>query len=140
MSTLTSIESVARKLDDARASRLKTVAVDFDSYLRAREADIGNIKTPNEFREDLLDEFFGDPRQHGLDLPWIKTRDKFLIRPAEVTIWTGFNGHMKSMCTGYVLLHLLSLGEKACIASFEMKPRKTLRLSLIHISEPTRQP
>ena len=127
MSTLTSIESVARKLDDARSSRLKTEHVDFDGYLRAREADIGNIKSPNEFREDLLDEFFGDPRQHGLDLPWIKTRDKFLIRPAEVTIWTGFNGHMKSMCTGYVLLHLLSLGEKACIASFEMKPRKTLR-------------
>lgn len=127
MSSLTSIESVARKLDNARATRLKTETVDFDNYLRAREEDIGNIKAPNDFREDLIDEFFGDPRQYGLELPWLKTRDKFLVRPGEVTIWTGFNGHMKSMCTGFVLLHLLSQGEKACVASFEMKPRKTLR-------------
>ena len=127
MSTLTSIESVARNLDKARATRLKTETVDFDAYLSAREADIGNIKTPKSFKEDLIEEFFGDPRLHGGDLPWIKLRDLFLIRPGEVTIWTGFNGHMKSMCTGYALLHLMSKGEKACIASFEMKPRKTLR-------------
>jgi twinkle protein len=127
MASLTSIESVARQLDDVRQTRLSTKTVDFDAYLRAREDDIGNIKRPNDFRDDLIDEFFGDPRQHGLELPWSKTTDNFLIRPGEVTIWTGYNGHMKSMCTGYVLLHLMSLGEKACIASFEMKPRKTLR-------------
>jgi twinkle protein len=34
---------------------------------------------------------------------------------------------MKSMCTGFVMLHLLTQDQKVCIASFEMKPRKTLR-------------
>ena len=128
MSSLTSIEAVATQLDKVRrASRLKTESVDFDSYLRAREDDIGNIKVASNYREELIDEFFGDPRQHGIDLPWVKSQDKFLVRSGEVTIWTGFNGHMKSMCTGYVLLHLMSQGQRACIASFEMNPRKTLR-------------
>lgn len=127
MSSLTYIERIAGELDNARASRLKEQSVDFDAYLQAREDDIGRIKTPKSFGDELIDEFFGDPRQHGLDLPWIKTRENFLIRPGEVTVWTGFNGHMKSMCTGFVMLHLLTQDQKVCIASFEMKPRKTLR-------------
>lgn len=127
MSSLTSIESVARRLDDARATRLKESKVDFDSYLKAREEDIGNIKTTTNFRDDLIEEFFGDSTESGLRLPWQKSHDKFLVRPGEVTIWTGFNGHMKSMATGYVMLELMRQDAKVCIASFEMKPRKTLR-------------
>jgi twinkle protein len=34
---------------------------------------------------------------------------------------------MKSMCTTYVALALMEQGEKVCIASFEMKPRRTLK-------------
>lgn len=127
MASLTSIESVARKLDEARSSRLKETTVDFDSYLKAREEDIGNIKSTTNFREDLIEEFFGDSTESGLRLPWHKSHDKFLVRPGEVTIWTGFNGHMKSMATGYVMLELMRQDAKVCIASFEMKPRKTLR-------------
>lgn len=143
MSSLISIESVARKLDEARESRLLEEHIDFDSYIRAREEDIGNIKTSTDFREDLVDEFFGDARSSGLSLPWQKSEDKFLVRPGEVSVWTGFNGHMKSMCTGYVMLHLmLREQQRCCIASFEMKPRKTLRrmasqaLGMKHPTEP----
>ena len=127
MSSITSIESVARKLDEARATRLKETAVDFDAYMKARDEDIGRVKTPASFGEELLDEFFGNPEQYGKTLPWFKSHDLFAIRPGEVTVWTGFNGHMKSMCTGYAMLDLVRQGEKVCIASFEMKPRKTLK-------------
>lgn len=127
MSSIVSIESVARQLDEARSTRLKETRVDFDAYLKARDEDIGNIKTPASFRDELMDELFGDPRQHGLALPWHKAADLFLLRPGEVTIWTGFNGHGKSFVTGYVMLHLMKQDSKVCIASFEMKPRKTLR-------------
>lgn len=128
MSSITSIESIARKLDEARSTRLKETKVDFDAYLKAREEDIGNIKTPKSFADELVDEFFGDPRQHGKPLPWQKTGDKFLIRTGELTIWTGFNGHGKSMVSGFVALdQIIRHDEKICIASFEMKPSKTLR-------------
>lgn len=128
MSSLFSVESVATRLDEMRASRIKETPIDFEAYMRARDEDIGRIKDAKSFRDDLIDEYFGDPRQHGLPLPWRKTEELFLIRPGEVTVWTGFNGHMKSMVTGYAMLHLLcEEKQKVCIASFEMKPRKTLR-------------
>jgi twinkle protein len=127
MSSLTSITAVAERLDAARNTRLKETRVDFDSYMKGRETDIGNIKQSTDFREELIDEFFGDQEQSGKALPWIKSRDLFRVRPGEVTVWTGYNGHMKSMVTGYVMLDLMHQGEKVCMASFEMKPRKTLR-------------
>jgi twinkle protein len=127
VSSITSIESVARRLDEARNSRLKETKVDFEAYMRARHEDVANIRKTTDFRAEVIDEFFGDQFANGKELPWLKTRDKFLVRPGELTIWTGFNGHMKSMVTGFTMLHLMQQGEKVCIASFEMKPRKTLK-------------
>ncbi|MFN7323052.1 MAG: AAA family ATPase [bacterium] len=143
MSSITYIEKVAERLDAERTSRLQQTTVDFDAYLQAREDDIGRIKVAEGFRDGLIEEFFGDERRDGLTLPWPKSHDKFLVRPGEVTVWAGFNGHMKSMVTGYVMLHLmLREDQKCCVASFEMRPTKTLRrmasqaLGMKHPTEP----
>lgn len=127
MATLSSIEKTALSLDQFRQTRVREQAVDFDGYMKAREEDVGRIKSSADFRGDLHDEFHGDADLQGCILPWQKTEDRFRLRRGEVTIWAGFNGHMKSMVTGYVSLALMDQGEKCCIASFEMKPRKTLR-------------
>lgn len=124
---LTSIEKAAAKLDERRQSRLRDTSVDFEAYMKARDEDIGKVKDAKSFREDLHEEFFGEEEMRGLHLPWREAGHDFRIRPGEVTLWAGYNGHMKSMVTGYVMMHLLHQGQKACIASFEMKPRKTLR-------------
>jgi twinkle protein len=44
-----------------------------------------------------------------------------------VTIWAGGNGSGKSLMTGQVALGLIKQGQKVCIASFEMKPKITLK-------------
>lgn len=59
-------------------------------------------------------------------MPWRKTHQLVQFRPGEVTIWGGANGQGKSLVTGQVALSLCSQSEKVCIASFEMKPMKTL--------------
>lgn len=59
-------------------------------------------------------------------MPWRKTHQLVQFRPGEVTIWGGANGQGKSLVTGQVALSLCSQAEKVCIASFEMKPMKTL--------------
>jgi len=41
-------------------------------------------------------------------------------------VWGGANGNGKSLVTGQIALSMCSQGEKVCIASFEMKPLKTL--------------
>jgi twinkle protein len=44
----------------------------------------------------------------------------------EVTVWTGRNGHGKSLVLNQVTLAAMHQGDRVCIASFEMHPRKTL--------------
>lgn len=119
--TLTTVEATA----NGRVVREKPV--DLDAYMQARDDDIGRIKAAPSYRDELVDEFHGDSEAKGAKLPWERTHDRWRIRRGELTIWTGFNGHCKSMVTGYVASALMRQGEKVCIASFEMKPRKTLR-------------
>jgi twinkle protein len=127
MASLTSVEKVAIQLDEFRKTRVKETPVDFEAYMKAREEDQALVKPAEDFRDGLHEEFYGDEKMLGLHLPWNKVDDKFRIRSGELTDWAGFNGHMKSIVTGYVLLNLLHQGEKGCVLSFEMKPRKTLR-------------
>jgi twinkle protein len=127
MASLSSVEKTAIQLDEFRKTRLKETPVDFEAYMQSRDADTALVKPAEDFRDLLASEFSGEATLAGLGLPWVKLSDKFRIRRGELTLWTGFNGHMKSMVTGYVMLELMRQAEKVCIASFEMKPQKTLR-------------
>jgi twinkle protein len=54
------------------------------------------------------------------------THGKLLLRPAELSIWTGINGHGKSQMLGQVLLGAMEQGARVCIASLEIKPKRLL--------------
>lgn len=125
--TLTSIEKAAIQLDEFRKTRLKDKPIDFDGYMQARDSDVALIKPAEDFRDGLHEEFHGEESAQGMYLPWLKVQDKWRVRNGELTVWSGFNGHRKSMLTGFVLLELMKQGQKGCVLSFEMKPRKTLR-------------
>ena len=59
-------------------------------------------------------------------LPWKRTRDKIRFRPGEVTLWSGMNGHGKSLALGQAMVGFVCQREPVCIASFEMRPVVTL--------------
>jgi twinkle protein len=83
------------------------------------------LKRASEYTQAVIDEFYpSGGKLPGFDMPWAKIPFRFLR--GEVTIITGCNGHGKSLLWGQVLLMGALQGEKACIASFEMHPRKTL--------------
>lgn len=124
---LTSIENTAIELDEYRKSRLKETNVDFDAYMAAREKEIALVKPAEDFRDQLVDEFYGEDEHKGLYLPWRRLDSRFRIRRGEVTDWVGYSGAMKSTVLGYVVLELMRQDEKAALLSFEMKPRKSLR-------------
>lgn len=48
----------------------------------------------------------------------------FEFRGGEVTVWTGYNGHGKSLMLNQVLLGLLTQGERAVVFSGEMTPER----------------
>ena len=84
------------------------------------------VRPASFYVQALLDRLDSGVKEQQAFMPWEKTRDLIQFRPGEVSIWGGPNGSGKSLVTGQVALSLAAQGEKVCIASFEMKPTKTL--------------
>ena len=84
----------------------------------------------NEVYADLI-----NPVSHvPVTMPWPKSLGKFEFRPGEVTLWAGSNGGGKSLITGQVALSLVQQGQTICIASFEMKPKRSVQRMLRQFS------
>lgn len=100
--------------------------IDWRAYMADTDAH-HRVKPASHWTDDLNDEF-GAPGGYCPHprLPWAKLWDRISIRPGEVSLWFGFNGHGKSLLLGQVIVGQCAQGAKACIASFEMRPRKTL--------------
>lgn len=99
--------------------------VDFDQYMQATEAK-QRIKPASIYVQAIIDRARNPQPQRHVVMPWAKTRKLLQFRRGEVTVWGGENGSGKSLITGQVALSLCAQDERACIASFEMKPTKTL--------------
>lgn len=104
--------------------------MDFSAYLV--ETDAKHKVRPLQAWQDLyFDRVMGKtPTITGARLPWAKVGDRVAFSPGEVSLWVGTNGHGKSLLLGQCALSFATQGEKVCIASFEMRPHKTIeRLS-----------
>jgi twinkle protein len=55
-----------------------------------------------------------------------KARGLLHFRPGEVTVWSGYNGHRKSMFTSQAMIDLAAQGERVLIVSLEMMPWRTM--------------
>lgn len=107
------------------AEYLSADMIDFAAYMRETEPQ-EKVRPAREYVQDLIDDLGTERQEQKSYLPWDKTHSMFAFRPGEVTLWGGVNGHGKSLMTGLTALSLCCQGERVCIASFEMKPRKTL--------------
>lgn len=77
-------------------------------------------------------EFFGQvkamlyPAASEVMLPRLLLGDRyedcFEFRPGELSVWTGINGHGKSLMLNQVQVGLMHQGEKVCVFSGEMTP------------------
>lgn len=99
--------------------------IDFAKFEAETEAK-QKVRPAGEFIQDLIDELGTIRKIDHSYLPWEKTHRLFQFRPGEVTLWFGVNGHGKSLITGMSALSLCVQEQRVCIASFEMKPRKTI--------------
>jgi len=99
--------------------------IDFALYEHETEAQ-QKVKPAALWVQALIDNIRNPVRQKRAVMPWRKTHSQIAFRPGEVTIWGGANGNGKSLVTGQIALSLCAQDERVCIASFEMKPAKTL--------------
>lgn len=56
-----------------------------------------------------------------------KDLDWFEFRPGELTVWTGYNGHGKSLLLSQVLLGLMQQEQRVVVFSGEMTPERQLK-------------
>lgn len=99
--------------------------IDFSAYLRETES-AQKVKPASVYVAELIESLRNHKTEPKSYLPWEKTHSLVQFRPGEVTLWGGVNGHGKSLMTGQASLSLMAQGERVCIASFEMKPKRTL--------------
>jgi twinkle protein len=120
------IQKRAKDLDEARRIRIvKPDEVDFEKYIKAN--DVGQkVRGAVDFLEEVREDFINPKEEPQQVMPWPKTHQGFGFRAGEVTLYAGGNGGGKSMVTGQIALHLIKQGQKVMIASFEMKPKRTL--------------
>jgi twinkle protein len=99
--------------------------IDFSVYEHETNAK-QKVKPASLWVRELIERIKNPVKEIRSVMPWRKTHAQVQFRPGEVTVWGGANGQGKSLVTGQVMLSLCSQGEKVCVASFEMKPIKTL--------------
>lgn len=112
---------------------LNSEEIDFEQYLKLTEAHM-KVKDVSVFIDELKEDVANPVIEKKISMPWSKTIDHFNFRSGEVTLYAGTNGSGKSLITGQVALGLIKQGQKVCIMSFEMKPKRTIMRMLRQFS------
>ncbi|CAN5715286.1 DnaB-like helicase C-terminal domain-containing protein [soil metagenome] len=102
---------------------------DFDQYFRndQQNVDPAKIKPASAWLDQVIDRFHGDTTASSWkSLGFDKMRGLFDLRPGEVTLWTGVNGHGKTTFLSHAILNVMHGGSRACLASLEMTPATTM--------------
>lgn len=135
-------KELARRLGIERCKRVHLPEKDANEYLQkgadgsdfwdaARDAkplDPEEMRQASEFIDRVKSMFYPaheDSRDPVLRLD--KDLDWFEFRRGELTVWTGYNGHGKSLFLSQVMLGLMQQGERAMVFSGEMTPERQLK-------------
>lgn len=85
----------------------------------ARTLDPSELRNAADFADAVWDEY--TRIDTGLLLPWRNTHERVKLRPGELSIWAGVNGHGKSAAVGHVVGYLAAGGTRCCVASMEWR-------------------
>lgn len=101
--------------------------IDFDSYFADQTDESAKVRPASEWTDAVIDRFYGQGSSaHWTPTGFDKLAGKFDIRPGEVTVWAGVNGHGKTTYLSHIALNLMQAGQKACLMSLEMKPAASM--------------
>lgn len=85
--------------------------IDFDAYMQATESD-HRVVSADTFIDEVIDYFHNEEAPKGAAMPWQKTANVIRFRQGEVTLWTGMNGHGKSLVLGQTCVSLVMQKER----------------------------
>lgn len=102
----------------------------FDEAIQsAKSLDPQELVPASEFIDLVKGLFY--PDHSAPEMPVLMLGDTpfnwFEFRQGEYTVWTGINGHGKTLMQGYAMLGLIQQGERVCVFSGEMAPARLLK-------------
>ena len=133
---------VMRRLGIERCKRVTLPAKDANEYLQkgaehadfdeaiqsSRPQDPEELRRASEFIDKVKSLFYpAHGEEHDPSLRLDRELDWFEFRTGELTVWTGYNGHGKSLMLSQVLLGLMAQGERVTVFSGEMTPERQLK-------------
>lgn len=135
-------KEVIRRLGMERCKRVTLPTKDANDYLlqgaegedfwhaakEAKTLDPEEMRQASDFMSKVKAMFYpahDDDRDPVLRLD--KDLEWFEFRPGELSVWTGYNGHGKSLMLSQVLLGLMQQGERVMVFSGEMTPERQLK-------------
>ena len=102
-------------------------STDFDDYFRQQFKDAAKVKPASSWCDAVISRFHGkDAPSSWTSLGFNKAGGKFDLRPGELTIWAGINGHGKTSFLSNVMLNVMHSGSRVCLASLEMPPSTSM--------------
>jgi twinkle protein len=123
---MSDLEQIAQRLDESRQNReFGPDDFDVDQYYEPSDVHL-KVRVAKDYLAEIIDDVINPKVEQVASMPWQKSVHSFNYRPGEVTLYAGSNGGGKSMITGQVALGLIKQKQRICIASFEMKPKRTL--------------
>ena len=135
-------QEIVRRLGLERCKLVNLPAKDANDYLlqgadasdfweatrNAKTMDPEELRQASDFINKVKAMFYpahADERDPVLRLD--RDMDWFEFRQGELSVWTGYNGHGKSLMLSQVLLGLMAQGERVTVFSGEMTPERQLK-------------
>lgn len=84
--------------------------IDFGQYLDLTAHDVA-VRPASFYIDDVVAHFHDYSAPLGAKTPWQKVGALVRFRSSEVTVWTGYNGHGKSLALGMVALGFVAQGQ-----------------------------
>lgn len=100
-------------------------SMDFTAFEAAPEAR-QKVLPASAWVDRVIKRMLNPEGVRGVSLPWEKTFETIRLRPNELTLWPGINGHGKSMLLSQVMLQVMEYGKRVLVCSMEMRPELTL--------------
>jgi len=119
--------SVSLPHKDANECLIKGVSTrDIGSAVAsARALDPDELVQAADYADEVVAFYYPTGDEPGVRLPW-KKGEAVMLRPGEVSLMAGVNGHGKTQMAGLLTLEAMRQGQRAMVASMEFKPSKWL--------------
>ena len=134
---MSALEKNAAALDAFLSGSVIADHSDLEPYIKPEEA--AKIRSAEDYVSEIIQRMESGQKLIGLPTPWRTLSGKVLFKPHELSVWTGYKGHAKTMVLSQCMCNGMSFGEKVLVISPEFRPPTIIERKLRQCSASEKQ-